>query len=72
MFEAHGGKKMFCVKNMEPAEILKHMERLKNSQGLKARTWVERKRIVTKKPSIQGQWTPWVKLDNVTKLEVTE
>lgn len=57
---------------MEPSKVLEQVERLKNSHGYKSRTWAEKKRIVTQKPSIQGQWTPWSTADEVVVKEVAE
>lgn len=34
---------------------------LRDSRGMAHRTWVEKKRVVTSRPSIQGQWTPFFK-----------
>lgn len=40
-------------------DILKQVEALRDSRGFKAKTWIEKNRLVTKRPSIQGQWHPF-------------
>lgn len=57
--KAHGAVKTICVRKQSALDILKRAEALKASRGLKAKTWVERHRHVTKRPSIQGQWNPF-------------
>ena len=56
---AHGRSKTICVRTDKAEEILKRAQALKESRGKHTRSWVERKRIVTKRPSIQGQWNPF-------------
>lgn len=64
----HGKEKSICIKNLQPSAILQQIERLRSSRGFKARTWVEKKRVVSKRPSIQGQWTPYMKFDRKTEI----
>lgn len=59
LFKVHGRKKTICVRKESALDILKRAEALRDSRGLKSKTWVERHRHVKKKVSIQGQWNPF-------------
>lgn len=56
---AHGRSKTICVRTDDARGILKRAQALRDSRGQHTRSWVERKRIVSKRPSIQGQWNPF-------------
>lgn len=53
-----GSRKVICVKNKSPKDILMDMDFLRNQSGLpKAKTWTRRQ--TTRKKSIQGPWNPF-------------
>lgn len=47
------------VRRESALDILERAQALRDSRGLKAKTWVERHRHVKKTISIQGQWNPF-------------
>lgn len=53
----NGRSKPVCVKNLAPADIVEHVNWLRNSHGRGQEYQVVRSRHLTRSPSIQGQWT---------------
>ncbi|KAJ2903669.1 mitochondrial ribosomal protein [Zalerion maritima] len=53
----NGKQKAICVKNMEPLEILKKAEILRNASGEKNKRVL--KAVTSRNPSVRGIWSPY-------------
>jgi len=68
-FEVNGQKttQQIGVRNYSPEQILETLNFLSNKRPGKSRSWSERYRHTTRRPSIQGVWHPdqWTTLQEV-------
>lgn len=53
----NGRTKAICVRNMEPLEILKKAELLRDSSGEKPQKF--KKPVTSTNPSVRGVWSPY-------------
>ncbi|KAH6694043.1 thioredoxin-like protein [Plectosphaerella plurivora] len=53
----NGRTRALCVKNMEPLEILKHAESLRDTNGDKLKR--VNKAVSSENPSVRGVWSPY-------------
>lgn len=47
------------LRRQNALELLRWMERLRDSRGQSTRRWIERRRLVSLRPSLQGPWHPF-------------
>ena len=59
----NGNDKQICVKNMEPERILQYVMDLRNQVGMKVLP--RKKPVLTKVPSVQGEWHERMDLINL-------
>eukprot|EP01125_Pyxidicula_operculata_P010665 TRINITY_DN3511_c0_g1_i2.p1 TRINITY_DN3511_c0_g1~~TRINITY_DN3511_c0_g1_i2.p1 ORF type:complete len:132 (-),score=27.45 TRINITY_DN3511_c0_g1_i2:15-410(-) len=61
---ANGSKSEICVKNLPADQVHDYVIYTRNKRDAHHRTWSEKHRQVTRKPSIQGVWHPdqWLPL----------
>ena len=59
----NGNDKQICIKIMEPEQILGFVMDLRNQVGMKVLP--RKKPVLTKKPSIQGEWNERMDLINI-------
>ena len=59
----NGNEKQICVKNMQPENIVTFVSDLRNQLGNKVLP--KSKPVLSKNPTVQGEWTPQMDLVNI-------